>query len=122
MVQGHAPDFLLLTWTPRPSPVFGMNRDNAPSKGPTAENGVLNASHGFTVRRPWQLEDRQITHLICVRLKHLQYDFLGGCFGPPSCCFLLYKSPKHPLRNHLESVLSGHRLDESSSGRLLARA
>ena len=23
------------------------------------------------------LDDRQITHLICVRLKHLQYNFLG---------------------------------------------
>ena len=34
-----------------------------------------------------QLDDHQITHLICVRLKLLLYDFLGGCFGPPSCCF-----------------------------------
>ena len=25
-----------------------------------------------------KLDDRQITHLICVRLKHLLYDFLGG--------------------------------------------
>ena len=28
------------------------------------------------------LDDRQITHLICVRLKHLLYDFSRGCFGP----------------------------------------
>ena len=56
MLQEHAPDFLLLTWTPRPRAVFGMNRDNAPSKGPTAENRVLNASHGLPVCRPWQLE------------------------------------------------------------------
>ena len=27
------------------------------------------------------LDDRQITHLICVRLKHLRYDFLGGILG-----------------------------------------
>ena len=26
--------------------------------------------------------DRQITHLICVRLKHLLYDFFSRCFGP----------------------------------------
>ena len=29
-----------------------------------------------------KLDDRQITHLICVRLRHLLYDFLRGCFGP----------------------------------------
>ena len=29
------------------------------------------------------VDDRQITHLICVRRKHLLYDFfLGGCFEP----------------------------------------
>ena len=27
------------------------------------------------------LDDRQITHLICVRLRHLLYDFLGGVLG-----------------------------------------
>ena len=31
------------------------------------------------------LDDCQITHLICVRLRHLLYDFLGGVLG------LLYK-------------------------------
>ena len=50
MLQGCAPDFLLLTWTSRPRADIGMNRDNAPSKGPTAENGVLNASHGLTAQ------------------------------------------------------------------------
>ena len=29
-----------------------------------------------------RLDNRQITHLICVRLKHLLYDFLGGDYGP----------------------------------------
>ena len=96
MFPGRAPDFLLLTWTPRPSAVFGMNRDNAPSKGPTAENGVLNASHGFTVRRPWQLEDRQITHLICVRLKHVLYDFLGGVLGLLPVVFLFTETQNTP--------------------------
>ena len=28
------------------------------------------------------IDDRQITHLICVRLKHFLYDFFRGCFGP----------------------------------------
>ena len=28
------------------------------------------------------LDDRQITHLICVRLRHLLYDSFRGCFGP----------------------------------------
>ena len=28
------------------------------------------------------LDDRQITHLIAVRLKHLLYDIFRGCFGP----------------------------------------
>ena len=27
------------------------------------------------------LDDRQIAHLICVRLKHLLYDSLGGVLG-----------------------------------------
>ena len=27
------------------------------------------------------LDDRKITHLICVRLRHLLYDFLGGVLG-----------------------------------------
>ena len=43
-----------------------------------------------------KLDDRQITHLICVRLKHLLYDFLRGCYGP----FIYEKpqegGPKHP--------------------------
>ena len=29
-----------------------------------------------------KLDDRQITHLICVRLRHVLYDFFRGCFGP----------------------------------------
>ena len=28
------------------------------------------------------LNDRQITHPICVRLRHLLYDFFRGCFEP----------------------------------------
>ena len=41
------------------------------------------------------LDDRQMTHLICVRLRHLLYAFLGaGGFGPSSCCFSFIKRPK----------------------------
>ena len=29
-----------------------------------------------------RLDDRQMTHLICVRLRHLLYDFFRECFGP----------------------------------------
>ena len=42
------------------------------------------------------LDDRQITHLICVRLKHLLYDILGGCLGASFLLFFLYKRPKAP--------------------------
>ena len=45
------------------------------------------------------LGDRQITHLICVRLKHLLYDLLGGVLGlVPVVFFLTKKRPKHPLK------------------------
>ena len=36
-------------------------------------------------RRSPQIDERQITHLICARLKYDLYDFLGGVLG------LLYK-------------------------------
>ena len=38
--------------------------------------------------------------------------FFGGCFGPPSCCFLIQKAQKTPPKNHIADVLGGHRLDE----------
>ena len=43
------------------------------------------------------LDERQITHLICARLKYDLYDFFRGVFGP-----FVYKkknreqAPKHP--------------------------
>ena len=43
------------------------------------------------------LGDHQITHPICVLMRHLQYDFLGACFGPPSCRSSYIKGPKQPL-------------------------
>ena len=41
------------------------------------------------------LDERQIAHLICARLKYDLYDF-GGCFGPASCSFSYIKGPKTP--------------------------
>ena len=41
------------------------------------------------------LDDRQITHLIRVRLKLLLYDFLGGVLGLLPVKFL-HKRPKTP--------------------------
>ena len=35
------------------------------------------------------LHDRQIAHLICVRLKHLLFDFLGRALGLPPVVFLI---------------------------------
>ena len=40
------------------------------------------------------LDDCQITHLICVRLKHLLYDFWGAVLGLLLVVFL-YKRPKN---------------------------
>ena len=58
------------------------------------------------------LDDRQITHLICVCLRHFLHDFFRGRFGP----FIQGKQqeggPKHPLKSHIAKVLGGHRLDE----------
>ena len=42
------------------------------------------------------LDEGQITHLICARLKYDLYDFFRGCFGPASCSFSCRKGPKTP--------------------------
>ena len=41
-----------------------------------------------------KLDDRQITHLISVRLKSFLYDFFGGVWGLGSFSYI--KGPKHP--------------------------
>ena len=55
------------------------------------------------------LDDRPITHLICVHLRLLLYDFFRGSFGP----FILAKQqeggPKRPPKSHIANVLGGHR-------------
>ena len=45
----------------------------------------------YTSPRHLFLGDRQITHLICVRLKHLLCDFLGGGLGLLPIVFLLIR-------------------------------
>ena len=66
---------------------------------PKNGKGGLHTVHCKTVAylpcRPVALDNRQITHLICVRLKHLLYDFLEGVLGLFPVVFL-YKRTKTP--------------------------
>ena len=57
-------------------------------------------------------DDRQITHLICVRLKHLLYDFWVGALGLLPVVYLMQKALNTPYKSHIANVLGGHRLDE----------
>ena len=53
--------------------------------GLTGPNGALMSK---TLKKN-KLDNRQITHLICVRLKQLLYDFLGGVLGLLLVVFLI---------------------------------
>ena len=65
------------------------------------------------------IDDRQITHLICVcPKKHLLYDFLRGVLGYFCKKQQQEGGPKHPLKSHRENILGGHISDEKSGGRL----
>ena len=44
------------------------------------------------------LDEGQITHLICARLKYDLYGFLGGVLGLLPVVFLVEKAQKHPLK------------------------
>ena len=44
------------------------------------------------------LDDRQITHLICARLKYDLYDFFRGCFGAFYTRKRTGSRPKTPLK------------------------
>ena len=57
-------------------------------------------------------DDRQITHLICVRLRHLLYDFLGGVLDLFYRRKIPGRRPKTPPKSHIALFLGGHRLDE----------
>ena len=52
-----------------------------------------------------QLDDCQITHLICVRLKHMLYDFLVGVLGLLKKKNNRKKAQNPPLKSHIENVL-----------------
>ena len=76
-------------------------------RGKTLETVPLQAYFGCT-----KIDERQITHLICARLKYDLYDFFRGCFG----AFIQEKEqeagPKQPQKSHIDHILGGHRLDE----------
>ena len=65
---------LLGTPSPALTPVCGQ------SEQPPCRSAECNFS---------RLDERQITHLICARLKYDLYDFFRGCFGPASFLFLV---------------------------------
>ena len=70
----------------------------------------------FPLPKKETLDDRQITHLICVRLKHLLYARFRGVFWASFLLFVLYEKirPKTPppLKSHIANGLGGHRLAE----------
>ena len=59
----------------------------------------------FCFLKKQKIDNRQMTHLICVGLKHSLYDFFRGCFGPPSCYFPFIKGPKHLLKESYSKCL-----------------
>ena len=51
---------------------------------------------------PW-IDKRQITHLICARLKYDLYDFFRGCFWAFYTRKRKEAGPKHPLKKSYRS-------------------
>ena len=49
------------------------------------------------------LDERQITHLICARLKYDRYDFIRGCFWAFYTRERKEAGPKHPLKKSYRS-------------------
>ena len=74
-------------------------------------NELLGYEHRLELFRnyfPVYIDDRRITHLICVRLRHLLYDFLGGALGP-FLMFFLYKRAKAPPKKSYRSSQKSYR-------------
>ena len=90
-------------------PLFVMLRV-APSFLATLGGALMRASWGRGGAHA--LDDRQITHLICVRLKHLLHDFLGGVLGLLPVVSLMKKTQTPPYRSDTANLLGGHKLDE----------
>ena len=65
-----------------------------------------------------EIDERQITHLICARLKYDLYDFFRGVLGLLCKKKNRKQAQKHPLESHIDHILGGHRLDEQSGTRL----
>ena len=55
-----------------------------------------------SVPKERRIDDSQITRLICVRLRHLLYDFFRVCFG---LCDKKKQDggPKHTPKSHLDT-------------------
>ena len=49
--------------------------------------------------------DAKTLAMRCRDAGHSVYDFLGGCFGPSSCCFSYIKGQKHPLKKSYRKCL-----------------
>ena len=57
------------------------------------------------------MDERQITHLICARLKYDLYDFLRGCFGAFYTRERTGSRPKTPLKKSYRAYFRwAHRL------------
>ena len=50
------------------------------------------------------IDNRQISHLVDVRLRHLLYDFFRGCFGPFMQEKQQEEGPKHSPKSHVANV------------------
>ena len=64
------------------------------------------------------IDEGQITHLICARLKYDLYDFfsLGGVLGLLPVPFLVEKAQKHPLKKSYRSYFSARTKRVSTKG------
>ena len=66
---------------------------------------VLDADHALDVVFQTSVDERQITHLICARLKYDLYDFFRGCFGAFCTRKRTGSRPKTPLKKSYRSYL-----------------
>ena len=101
----HFGDFLFCRW-PRLSQAMPMNRRSCSFWDPHPKHlwrGCFSNNLARQERKDSRnyfhvtlggfkkalLDERQITHLICARLRYDLYDFFRGCLGPASLLFLV---------------------------------